>query len=60
MAALEAEIKQLKEALELGFQMRKRQREFFASKGKDREALIDSKRLETSFDIKLAELGIGR
>lgn len=50
--------KQLREALEVGKHMRKSQKEFFASKGKNREALIDSKRLEVAFDMRLAELGL--
>lgn len=52
-----AEEDELKKALEVGFEMRKRQKEFFASKGKDRQALIDSKRLEAAFDARLASLG---
>lgn len=52
--ALLAEIKQ---ALQVGLEMRKRQKDFFAGKGKDREALIDAKRLESAFDMRLAALG---
>lgn len=42
-------------ALEVGFFMRKAQKEYF--KTKTREKLIDSKRLETAFDLRLAQLG---
>ena len=47
----------MREALKVGLEMRKTQKRFFASKGKDRQALIDSKRLEAAFDYRLAELG---
>ncbi len=47
----------LRQALKVGCEMRKRQKEFFASKGKNRQALIDSKRLEAAFDYRLSELG---
>jgi hypothetical protein len=47
----------MRQALEVGREMRKSQKQFFASKGKDRQALIDSKRLEASFDMRLATLG---
>ncbi len=46
------------ETLKVVFEMRKRQKQFFASKGKDREALVDSKRLEAAVDVRLASHGI--
>lgn len=50
--ALLAEIKQ---TLQVGLEMRKRQREYFRIK--DHEVLLDAKRLESAFDIRLASLG---
>ena len=46
------------ETLKVVFEMRRRQKAFFASKGKDREALVDSKRLEAAVDLRLASHGI--
>jgi hypothetical protein len=51
------QIEDLKVACKVGFEMRKSQRAFFASKGKDRDALIESKRLEAAFDVRLGLLG---
>lgn len=45
----------MRQALEVGLQMRKRQKEYF--KTRDKQVLIDSKRLETAFDLRLATLG---
>ena len=53
------EIEQLmRQALEVALYMRRNQKQFFASKGKDKQALFDAKRLEAALDMRLAELGI--
>jgi hypothetical protein len=46
---------ELEAALKVGFEMRKRQKEYF--KTRDRETMIDAKRLEAAFDARLAALG---
>jgi hypothetical protein len=47
--------RELNAACRAGFEMRRRQKDYF--KTKDREILIDSKRLENAFDVRLATLG---
>jgi len=47
----------LTNVLQTAAQVRKAQGEYFKS-GKDRDALIESKRLEAALDMRLAELGI--
>jgi hypothetical protein len=43
-------------ALEVGLQMRKAQRAYFAKGGHGE--LIESKRLEVAFDLRLAQMGL--
>lgn len=49
------EMQELRNALRVGFEMRKAQREYFRTKSKD--DLIAAKRLEAAFDQRLAALG---
>lgn len=57
MESTEAEklIGELRGACEVALEVRKRQKEYF--KTKDKEILIDAKRLEAALDMRLATLG---
>ena len=47
----------MRAALETGLHMRRAQKDYFADKKRSQDKLIAAKRLEASFDYKLAELG---
>jgi hypothetical protein len=47
----------MRAALEVGLHMRRAQKDYFTDKKRSQDKLIAAKRLEASFDYKLAELG---
>lgn len=56
IAEKEKEITKLRNCLQVVIQMRKAQKAYFS--GRTQTSLIDSKRLETSVDIRLIEIGM--